>query len=224
MDRLNQWSLVFVVCALAGVCHPHAACLGASVTNAAPAAKSNWQNGVIATAMLISTSQSTATYKLIDIWHGSTASNVVRVIFYPKTVPKGGCPERAILLLEKVEKEDGWPSNWLFAIGRDAALGCLPYSEERWAEIRRHSPSVWMQTREENRIAESKAIEIATKELLSERLPNDGETMHSEARRYNFGWSVDFSFILKDGHSVLGSDVTIIVGDDGRVKVHEHGL
>ena len=181
----------------------------------------NQQIHLIASAQLVSNNPSSASYKLSEVWYGVMATNVVRVLFCQDTVMSGGCPRQAILILEK---EDGWPSDWLVAIGWDASLGCLPYSDNKWSEVKHTKLAELSQTRPENRIAKGEAIDIAFKAVSREGRPNKEETLKCEARRYNFGWIVNVTFILENGKVVIGSDVSIRIGDDGRIKEYQHGL
>ena len=224
MNYSFQWFSVLIFFILTGFLHPRVAYSEYLKTSIESAADSNQQMCVIATAVLLSTNVSAAKYKIMDVCHGYVPSNVVRISFYPKTVPREGLPKKAILILDKSDPDDGLFASWFIVRGYDVALGCLPYSESSWNKIRSQPFSILMQTREEDRIAKSKAIEIATQDLLRERLPKDGERMHCEAYRYNFGWKVCFSFELKNGRQIIGSDITIVIGDDGRVKDVSHGL
>lgn len=181
----------------------------------------NQQIVVVANGILISETNNSCSYKLLDVWYGVVPTNVVRVVFCPDTFPKTGFPEKAILILEKAEC---FPANWLFALGEDASLGVLPYSAERWSEIKKTSLAVLSQTPVDRRITRDKAIVLATERVTKEGRPRNGEIMQCDALRNNFGWTVYVTFMQQSNRFIIGDDIIILVGDDGKIKSYQHGL
>jgi hypothetical protein len=179
---------------------------------------------LIASGLLVSTDASfpgSCSYRLMDVWYGRSSTNVVSVWFNRNTVPGEGCPTNAILILQKGE---GSATNFLFALGDDASLGILPYSVDKWNEIKSRTPAELSQTRPEDRISRDKALDIALKAVAKEGRPRSDETLKCDAIRYNFGWDVYVTFVQRDGKMIIGGDVVIRIGDDGKLKDYQHGL
>lgn len=220
--KLHVWFTFTVgTIVVQGDIDPRAPCLGNTSLPILNNGGTNEQVVLVSSAVLVSTNASSACYRLIEVWCGKAPSNEVRVCFYPNTLSVGGCPTNAILVLKG---EQGLPATWLMAVGGDASLGIRPYSLEKWNEIKHQNPEHLLQSRPEDRITKAKAMHIALNAVTQEGYPRDHESLQCNAVRYDFGWIVDVTLLLPDGRSIIGSDILIRVGDDGRIKTYNHGM
>lgn len=163
-------------------------------------------------------------YKLDSIYKGKFLNDdYVYIPIKKETIPKGGIPEKAILILhfqsemewyndtiKYISKDDNDLLRTYVPLQNDAQKGILPDTPENRNKIESLSIENISQTPTKDQIAMEKAIEIAKKKNEE----GDDSEYHYTAHRYPYGWVVDSEY----ASNVFGSGSRFWVGDDGKIK------
>lgn len=163
-------------------------------------------------------------YKLDSIYKGKfLKDDYVYIPIKKETIPKGGIPEKAILILhlqsemewyedaiKYIPKDDDDLLRTYVPLQNDARKGILPDTVENRKKIESLSIENISHTPVKDQIAMEKAIEIAKKKNEE----GDDEEYHYTAHRYPYGWVVDSEY----ASNVFGSGSRFWVGDDGEIK------
>lgn len=204
--------------------------IGGCATGNLPEVPQIRPNIYIAVGELVSAPTSTTLCKFRvteDLDFMLSTNETIVVTYAANTLPKGGLPPKAILILhsrfvdviQDVIREDNYAAlpglmyflNWFECLGGDAYRGMLPDTPENRQLVLRKPLQDFLENTERI-ISPARAISIAQKFLEAKGLlplPN-GEKVFLRAyrKKYGYGWTV-FS---------LGPHWHVDVGDDGQVK------
>jgi len=160
-----------------------------------------------------------ASYEVTETLSGSFPAKSVTVMYSKNSLPPGGLATNAILILQSPTRKEPPPDEWYMALGCDAYRGILPDTpgNRRWiksirpADLAVNIPARQLPRHEALRIAQEEAHALF-------ELPEDAKCSAVRSK-YGYGWFVLFEW----GNGEPDSQLTLIIGDDGKRKDREAG-
>lgn len=126
-----------------------------------------------------------ATYSIFESFNGQLSTNVV-VMFDGGTAP-AEFPSTAILLLTPVNGDD----SLAYALGNTAGYGIIPYTQDKWAEIKAANYDELAKNKSELQLALPDAMKLVEQDWLQKGAGIDAVlTGKYDAVRRGFGWSI----------------------------------
>ncbi|HOR78526.1 MAG: hypothetical protein WBK37_04895 [Kiritimatiellia bacterium] len=125
------------------------------------------------------------TYSISESYNGQLSTNVV-IMFDGGTAPVE-FPNRAILLLTPVNGDDGLA----YALGNVAEYGIVPFTLEKWAEVKAANYSDLAKNKAELQLALPDAMKLVEQDWLQKGAGADAVlTAKYDAVRRGYGWSI----------------------------------
>lgn len=155
-----------------------------------------------------------AFYDVKEVVSGSFPTNSVIVMYSENSLPLGGLPQNAILILQSPAGNKPPPDGWYLALGGDAYRGILPDTTENRRRIEGIRLADLSVNSRSGQLPRHQAISIArvhANRLYEFPARNRCSAVRSE---FGYGWFVLFEW----GRGEPGSSITLIVGDDGKMK------
>ena len=126
-----------------------------------------------------------ATYSITEVFNGQLSTNVV-IMFDGSTAP-AELPEEAILLLTPVHGDD----SMAYALGNAAWRGIIPFTQEKWMEIKAANFDELAKNAPELRLSLKDAMKLVEQDWLNKGAGIDAvQTGKYDAIRRGFGWSI----------------------------------
>ena len=125
------------------------------------------------------------TYSISESYNGQLSTNVV-IMFDGGTAPVE-FPNKAILLLTPVNGDDGLA----YALGNVAGFGIVPFTQDKWAEVKAANFSELAKNKAELQLALPDAMKLVEQDWLQKGAGADAVLAGKyDAVRRGYGWSI----------------------------------